>query len=233
MAYLLLDHPEVVQHFDADLLYGFDLCVTELTMENFMRWLPQPTDLLDVAADDHKPMSSFLRKYKEACDSRNQRKSGLLHYLKRDAPNKSKGFRMASTHACDEVEADTERRKACVETIRGVLYDDEEILRRWKALIGNAFDDCIQLDPTLAAEYQQRVQSFSLNVKYKDKFVLSKEDKWMTEIYNDKKDGHRHFKTKHISPLVDSGLMQMFYACLLYTSPSPRDGLLSRMPSSA
>ena len=25
----------------------------------------------------------------------------------------------------------------------------------------------------------------------------------------------------------------IFYCCLLYTSPSPRDGLLSRMPSSA
>ena len=25
----------------------------------------------------------------------------------------------------------------------------------------------------------------------------------------------------------------VYYACLLYTSPSPRDGLLSRMPSSA
>ena len=25
----------------------------------------------------------------------------------------------------------------------------------------------------------------------------------------------------------------IFYICLLYTSPSPRDGLLSRMPSSA
>ena len=25
----------------------------------------------------------------------------------------------------------------------------------------------------------------------------------------------------------------MYYSCLLYTSPSPRDGLLSRMPSSA
>ena len=25
----------------------------------------------------------------------------------------------------------------------------------------------------------------------------------------------------------------LFYICLLYTSPSPRDGLLSRMPSSA
>ena len=27
--------------------------------------------------------------------------------------------------------------------------------------------------------------------------------------------------------------LQVFYDCLLYTSPSPRDGLLSRMPSSA
>ena len=27
--------------------------------------------------------------------------------------------------------------------------------------------------------------------------------------------------------------VMLFYACLLYTSPSPRDGLLSRMPSSA
>ena len=26
---------------------------------------------------------------------------------------------------------------------------------------------------------------------------------------------------------------KIFYNCLLYTSPSPRDGLLSRMPSSA
>ena len=46
-------------------------------------------------------------------------------------------------------------------------------------------------------------------------------------------------KHKHISPF---GLRKMFvsfiylthyYICLLYTSPSPRDGLLSRMPSSA
>ena len=29
------------------------------------------------------------------------------------------------------------------------------------------------------------------------------------------------------------GLDPGSYACLLYTSPSPRDGLLSRMPSSA
>ena len=28
-------------------------------------------------------------------------------------------------------------------------------------------------------------------------------------------------------------VLGVFYHCLLYTSPSPRDGLLSRMPSSA
>ena len=28
-------------------------------------------------------------------------------------------------------------------------------------------------------------------------------------------------------------LVQLLFSCLLYTSPSPRDGLLSRMPSSA
>ena len=37
--------------------------------------------------------------------------------------------------------------------------------------------------------------------------------------------------------LIGAGTLGMFiylvYTCLLYTSPSPRDGLLSRMPSSA
>ena len=39
------------------------------------------------------------------------------------------------------------------------------------------------------------------------------------------------------SPNVESNIQldptQNIYSCLLYTSPSPRDGLLSRMPSSA
>ena len=33
--------------------------------------------------------------------------------------------------------------------------------------------------------------------------------------------------------LNQAGLKCNMYTCLLYTSPSPRDGLLSRMPSSA
>ena len=37
---------------------------------------------------------------------------------------------------------------------------------------------------------------------------------------------------QYVDELFERGVLHM-YACLLYTSPSPRDGLLSRMPSSA
>ena len=33
--------------------------------------------------------------------------------------------------------------------------------------------------------------------------------------------------------LIEQTAAEVVYTCLLYTSPSPRDGLLSRMPSSA
>ena len=37
-----------------------------------------------------------------------------------------------------------------------------------------------------------------------------------------------------VTDVVNHGLMRsIYFTCLLYTSPSPRDGLLSRMPSSA
>ena len=43
----------------------------------------------------------------------------------------------------------------------------------------------------------------------------------------DREFGNLHFQAgKYISG-------ELFWDCLLYTSPSPRDGLLSRMPSSA
>ena len=35
------------------------------------------------------------------------------------------------------------------------------------------------------------------------------------------------------SVAMENNLAETAYICLLYTSPSPRDGLLSRMPSSA
>ena len=40
-------------------------------------------------------------------------------------------------------------------------------------------------------------------------------------------------RTSHISWIPFKKMTDMYIDCLLYTSPSPRDGLLSRMPSSA
>ena len=36
-----------------------------------------------------------------------------------------------------------------------------------------------------------------------------------------------------VAPEIDGKIETLLRHCLLYTSPSPRDGLLSRMPSSA
>ena len=38
---------------------------------------------------------------------------------------------------------------------------------------------------------------------------------------------------KFVDPRGEVATPEQSYDCLLYTSPSPRDGLLSRMPSSA
>ena len=38
---------------------------------------------------------------------------------------------------------------------------------------------------------------------------------------------------ENLSSLSEKRVVELAYPCLLYTSPSPRDGLLSRMPSSA
>ena len=40
-------------------------------------------------------------------------------------------------------------------------------------------------------------------------------------------------KCKHDKLNFQAVMLYQLYNCLLYTSPSPRDGLLSRMPSSA
>ena len=44
---------------------------------------------------------------------------------------------------------------------------------------------------------------------------------------------HHVFSDEHTEMDIHTGVMNRQKICLLYTSPSPRDGLLSRMPSSA
>ena len=48
-----------------------------------------------------------------------------------------------------------------------------------------------------------------------------------------REDGKAKGKYVTISQTLNQKELIAIWACLLYTSPSPRDGLLSRMPSSA
>ena len=47
------------------------------------------------------------------------------------------------------------------------------------------------------------------------------------------KQHYENFKERFKSFAINIGCLSRYSNCLLYTSPSPRDGLLSRMPSSA
>ena len=53
-------------------------------------------------------------------------------------------------------------------------------------------------------------------------------------FWDDIKSGYKAGQKDYISRRAkELGITPQAAACLLYTSPSPRDGLLSRMPSSA
>ena len=52
-------------------------------------------------------------------------------------------------------------------------------------------------------------------------------------LLNETKSSPRSNDARRFARFVESGEFALYYPCLLYTSPSPRDGLLSRMPSSA
>ena len=73
---------------------------------------------------------------------------------------------------------------------------------------------------------------------------LSRSDLFSLEAYSDER---LDFRTRvlahkvnrrveigpHATLYFEDALTMQYQVCLLYTSPSPRDGLLSRMPSSA
>ena len=92
-----------------------------------------------------------------------------------------------------------------------------------KVLIVNLWEDCKSVDALLDAKKQlgEKLAGVVLNG------VLPQElEKVKNEIIPSLKDlDIEVFGVMPKSPLLRS--------CLLYTSPSPRDGLLSRMPSSA
>ena len=62
------------------------------------------------------------------------------------------------------------------------------------------------------------------------KYIPNEKEKYMCEKHK------TYFKKRLIewkNEIVESNSKGLYMSCLLYTSPSPRHGLLARMPSSA
>eukprot|EP01016_Furgasonia_blochmanni_P007818 TRINITY_DN13137_c0_g1_i4.p1 TRINITY_DN13137_c0_g1~~TRINITY_DN13137_c0_g1_i4.p1 ORF type:complete len:200 (-),score=42.80 TRINITY_DN13137_c0_g1_i4:16-615(-) len=82
--------------------------------------------------------------------------------------------------------------------------------------------------PDKLKETQETLENVSLLVGDNLKKVLNNKETF--EIVSEKAENmnrvSQHFQRQ-------SGQLEKIMSCLLYTSPSPRDGLLSRMPSSA
>ena len=54
-----------------------------------------------------------------------------------------------------------------------------------------------------------------------------------SEFHLTQEGGHSHRRVIHAADATGKEISEQLYSCLLYTSPSPRDATLSRMPSSA
>ena len=71
------------------------------------------------------------------------------------------------------------------------------------------------------------------NVERPPVWMMRQAGRYM-KVYRDLRDNHPSFRERSENPDLSYEIsMQPFKACLLYTSPSPRDATLSRMPSSA
>ena len=95
-------------------------------------------------------------------------------------------------------------------------------------------DDAPPMSITVNGELIVEVSSFKyLGARFNSKTLCDEEIKDRTSSgsrTNGKLDPL--WMSRAISPPLKARLVQTL-VCLLYTSPSPRDGLLSRMPSSA
>ena len=78
-------------------------------------------------------------------------------------------------------------------------------------------DDYVARDPRTGKIIQQRKKSVEMDIRS----LQPSDGPW------------QRIPIFEILKLAEGGIDTLELSCLLYTSPSPRDGLLSRMPSSA
>ena len=109
-----------------------------------------------------------------------------------------------------------------------IVWQDRRTQNICQDLVDKDYTNLIQektgliIDPYFSAS---KIQWLLENIKDKNNLIVGTIDTWI--IWN------LTNKTKHLTDITNASRTMLYNICLLYTSPSPRDGLLSRMPSSA
>ena len=127
--------------------------------------------------------------------------------------------------------------------IYGTLFDTQGVVFLLKGFIGDLAEEFSltwrnkQLEYSFRKALMQDYQDFSICTRQALDYTS---DYYQADLSDSQKDSLLKFykelppfpdAVNGLSDLVESG--HKLYACLLYTSPSPRDNTTSRMPSSA
>ena len=105
------------------------------------------------------------------------------------------------------------------------------IVEAWESRLSEAREE---LTAELREEFAQRYEhDKGLIVEAVDGFIKERVEAEMVELAEDKQKVAEERVAYKKAVSEHSKKLEKFVACLLYTSPSPRDATLSRMPSSA
>ena len=229
--------PHVLQRLDTDLLYGFELAVTESTLRNFMARYPPPKEWAEWAVVYEKTTAQMSATEKE--DKKKYGKKEVITLLKisnavvaarnrelfKDFENKksSGGWRMSSMYCKTETtEEQQDRLRSINPYLEGKEDKEDAMLKWWNWAMDLHYVDCVRSDPQRALEYQERVRNASLGAKdfmvtlKQDgdlKMTFTKEDfPYMDQRKRGQKDSWKELKRQGTNGHVDSALMQMVYA---------------------
>ena len=96
--------------------------------------------------------------------------------------------------------------------------------------------EAISINDFLAQHQIDTIDLLKIDIEGAELPLFSRNLDWLNKTKIIIVEIHERFNpgsTKYITEMLKSNFSISYTGCLLYTSPSPRDGLLSRMPSSA
>ena len=143
----------------------------------------------------------------------------------------------AQGYAAQKLHVDyIQRDSAARETDKGSIFSRSEVLADGDDFLQRGKDDKHQFRVIISPEDGKEIgdlRSFTRNVMSQMQRDLETKLDWVAADHYDTANPHSHVVIRGVREDGSVLYIPREYICLLYTSPSPRDATLSRMPSSA